>query len=480
VIGAALASAVLALGASYVTAAGRGALAALDLPVLARLAVTQFYLAVLMMVALLMGQEAAGRVTAVKQRQAEQRERNRLQTLARLGELLAAALTPEQIGQITAAQVGHDAGAEAMALGLINADGDAVQWVHMGGYPPAVVAHFGGGLSLTEPSAATEAVRTGTPVLIGNLADYQQRYPQTAHWLAASGAASLGAWPLIAGDRPIGVLELMWRQPQPLDAAQRAYASAVATMVTQAVIRAQIYVDEHARAAVLQAAVLPAHPGEVAGLKIAVCYQPAGMPAGGVGGDWWDAMALPKERNYLAVGDVVGHGLPAVEDMAQLRAAGRALAVQGLPPAQLLAELNIFTAHATHGQFATMTVAIFDSTTGTLHYGSAGHPPALLRRAHDGEVIRLGGGRGPVLGPLRDAAYAQDQLLITPGDILVIYTDGLVERRGEDIDTAISQAQQHLRGWAPDGSLHDSCNELTATVAVAPRHDDVCVLAIEF
>jgi hypothetical protein len=85
-------------------------------------------------------------------------------------------------------------------------------------------------------------------------------------------------------------------------------------MVGQGLVRAQVYADEHARAAVLQAAVLPSEPADVADLDVAVTYQPADGEHG-LGGDWYDVMALPKQRAYLAVGDVVGHGLPAVEDM---------------------------------------------------------------------------------------------------------------------------------------------------------------------
>jgi serine phosphatase RsbU (regulator of sigma subunit) len=166
----------------------------------------------------------------------------------------------------------------------------------------------------------------------------------------------------------------MWTRPQPLDAAQQAYASAVANMIAQALPRARRYADEHARAAALQAAVLPTHP-VVAGLEIAVCYQPADA-ARGLGGDWYDAMALPTNRTYLAVGDVVGHGLPAVEDMVQLRAAGRALAMQGLSPARLLAELNTLTRHASQGKYATMTVAV--STPRPAHCLTA--RPATRRR----------------------------------------------------------------------------------------------------
>jgi serine phosphatase RsbU (regulator of sigma subunit) len=160
-------------------------------------------------------------------------------------------------------------------------------------------------------------------------------------------------WPLHSGGAPIGVLLLGWGARQQLNVAQLAYISAVATMVSQALVRAKIYTDEHARAAVLHAAVLPTGPVDTARLDVCVTYEPADV-AQGLGGDWYDIMPLPENRTYFAVGDVVGHGLPAVEDMAQLRTAGRAFAHQGLPPAQLLAELNGFTRHASQGKFATM------------------------------------------------------------------------------------------------------------------------------
>jgi serine phosphatase RsbU (regulator of sigma subunit) len=174
----------------------------------------------------------------------------------------------------------------------------------------------------------------------------------------------------------------------------------------------------------------------------------------------------------------VGHGLPAVEDMAQLRSAGRAMALQGLPPAQLLAELNTFTAHASHGKFATMAVAVFDPHAGTLSYGSAGHPPALLRRARDGKVVRLVDGHGPVLGPIRDATYTEGQVRLEPGDVLVMYTDGLIERPGRDIETGISGAQRLIERWDADTAVTEGCRQLTETLAMPPRKDDVCVVVV--
>lgn len=476
VIGAALAGAVLAFSVNYMTATGHGPFRELNLAPPSRLALTQAFVAVIVLVAMLIAQEAAGRVAAIRQREAERRERDRLQTLAQLAQQLSAALTPRQIGDAVVAHLVNDAGPQALTLGLLSPDGTRLQWVRMAGYPQPVVARFGEGVPLDDTTAATEAVRTGKPVVIGDPDEYRRRYPGNVEMLEHSGAAAVMNWPLTSGVNPIGVLGLMWQQPQPLDAAQLAYTSAVATMVGQALVRAQVYADEHARAAVLQAAVLPSEPADIVGLDLAVSYEPADAEHG-LGGDWYDVMSLPKQRTYLAVGDVVGHGLPAVEDMAQLRSAGRAMALQGLAPAQLLAELNTFTAHVSHGRFATMTVAVFDPLAGALSYGSAGHPPALLRRS-DGQVIRLVDAHGPVLGPIRDATYTEGQVMLEPGDILVMYTDGLIERRGRDIETGITQAQKLIADWRPDGVLADACRHLTESLALPPRDDDVCVIAV--
>lgn len=477
VIGAALAGAVVAFTVNYMTGTGHGAFKELDIAQPVRLAATQVFIAVMVLVAMLIGQEAAGRVAAVTAQETERRERDRLQILAQLAQRLSAALTPSQIGDEMVKQLYNDAGAQAVALGLVTSDGHKLEWVKTAGYPRLVHDKFAGGVSLDDHTAATEAVRTGRPVVIGDSTEYHRRYSDNADLMALTGAEALVNWPLTSGARQIGVLSMMWTRAQPLDAAQLAYISAVATLVGQGLVRAQVYADEHARAAVLQAAVLPTEPVDVADLDVAVSYEPADGEHG-LGGDWYDVMPLRKEQTYLAVGDVVGHGLPAVEDMAQLRSAGRAMALQGLPPAQLLAELNTFTAHASHGRFATMAVAVWDPAAGAMAWGSAGHPPALLRRSRDGQVVRLVDGHGPVLGPIRDATYTESQVPLEPGDILVMYTDGLVEGRGRDLETGISKAQRLIQGWGSETVLADGCRQLTEMLALRPRQDDVCVVIV--
>lgn len=478
-LGAALSGAVVAILANMMTTHGHGILAGMEVQDGTRVILTQVFVATIVVVAMLIAQEASARVNAVQERELERRERMRMESLAGLAQRLSAALTPHDIGESLTAYLLNEAGATSLNLGLLSPDGRDLNWVVMQGYPQVVVDEFAGSVEMSERTVATDAARSGQPVIIHDSAEYAAAYPAKAHWVRMSGSESVVGWPLTSGGAPIGALLLAWSAPQSLNTAQLAYISTAASMVGQALVRSKVYADEHARAAVLQSAVLPSGPADVPGLDVCVTYEPADV-AQGLGGDWYDVMALPKDRTYLAVGDVVGHGLPAVEDMAQLRSAGRALAHQGMPPALLLGELNGFTRHASQGKFATMAVAIFDSAAGVLTYCVAGHPPPFLRRAATGEVSRLTDARGPVLGPMHKATYTEGELHIDPGDILVMYTDGLVERHGIDIEKGMALAQEIIAGWNGNTVLTESCELLQDQLAPPPRADDVCIIAVRF
>jgi integral membrane sensor domain MASE1/GAF domain-containing protein len=416
-------------------------------------------------------------------REAERRERQRLQTLAELARLLSAALTPADIGQIVTSHVRSDAGAHGVGVGVISDDGRHLEWITAGVVaerpegPAASATLASTSLSIRDP--ATDAARTGRPVILRSAGEYQAQYPRDAGMQAAPVPASFLGWPLTVGARTCGVLALMWSEPQPLDQSQLAFASTIASVVAQGIVRARKYADEQAIASVLQQAVVPKAAAGIPGLDLGACYQPA-APGQAVGGDWYDAMELPKGLIYLAVGDVVGHGLAAAEDMTQLRNAGRALAIQGLRPGRLLAELSTLTGLVTHGKFATMSVAVLDPADSSVAYASAGHPPMLVRRAADGQVARLEGATGPALGAFDGVSYAVGSTLLGPDDVLLMYTDGLIERRGEDIDEGIGRLEQQLGGWpAPPGApLASLCGQLTAALTEQAQYDDVCVLAI--
>ena len=228
-------------------------------------------------------------------------------------------------------------------------------------------------------------------------------------------------------------------------------------------------------AQVLRSAAHPEAPANVPGMEYEAFYR-AAEGVDGLGGDWYSVLPVGANQIYLAVGDVVGHGLPAVEDMAQLRSAGNAYAHQGLRPGELLTELNRFAGHVTGGEFATTLVALLDQPAGTLTYASAGHPPALLRRADTGTMVRLDRANGPVLGPIDDVTYSDATVTVRPGDVVVLYTDGLVEHRHRQVGVGIDHLERVLAAWPPEALL--DCEALAADVAPWTHPDDVCLVAV--
>lgn len=475
-LGAALAGGVVAFVAAVVSA--REASNQYEgLSPFAYVTLDQLFIAVAITVALVVAQEASARTQAVQEREIERRERIQLEGLSHLAQQLSAALTPEDISKALKNHVITEAGAQGVSLGLLSPDEHLV-WVAAPGYPQNVRETFSSRTGLDAPLLATDVVRTGLPVMIRSQPEYEDRYGASVRWLRMSGTHSIGGWPLTGGGKPFGALVVIWEEPQGFDVAQVAYLSAVTTLVSQALVRARVYADEHARAAVLQSALVPGNPGDTGDLDVCVVYEPADVVEG-LGGDWYDVLSLPDGRMYFAVGDVLGHGLPAVEDMAQLRTAGRTLAFHGLSPGLLLAALNDFTRHASQRRFATMAVAIYDVASGELTYCSAGHPPALLRRAR-GEMVRLSENPGAVLGPLAETDYVEDTVRVRCDDILVMYTDGLVERRGVDINAGISAAERMIAEWDVESGLAGKCGVLRETLCPEPRNDDVCMIAVRF
>jgi integral membrane sensor domain MASE1/GAF domain-containing protein len=336
-------------------------------------------------------------VERARLRQAERDERERIETLSTLTRHLAAALTPDAIGEMVSDRVRSPVGgADGLSLGVVNADRTVLEWIGIVGYSEAVLAQITD-LPLGEKTAATDAAKTGQPVIIRNAAEYAERYPGPRAAAVSAEEASWLIWPLTVGKATVGCIVLMWKRPQEFQPGQLAFIAAVADLVAHALVRARIYADQHAIATVLQRAVMPKMTAPIPGLDIGACYRQAGTNWV-IGGDWYDALALPAGRAYITVGDVAGHGISAAEDMTQIRNAGRALAIAGYQPARLLSELRRLTAAATNGQFATMTVAVLEADASRITYASAGHPPLLIRRAQTGIVETLPSADGPPLG----------------------------------------------------------------------------------
>jgi serine phosphatase RsbU (regulator of sigma subunit) len=231
--------------------------------------------------------------------------------------------------------------------------------------------------------------------------------------------------------------------------------------------------EERASVAMLQTAVLPVLTS-IDGTEIAAVYLPAGTE-GKVGGDWFDALALPDGRLYLAVGDVAGHGLTAASAMAQARNALRGCAFAGLGPAAVCDVVSGLYRATNPGSFATCLVAVLAADRSSMTWCRAGHPPPA-RRPPGAPAELLEGDPGPPLGVGDD--YRAWDTPVRPGDTIVLYTDGLVERPGEHLDVGFRRLLDAI-GGASGGSVDQLCDQLVDALGVATaRRDDVCVLAV--
>lgn len=237
--------------------------------------------------------------------------------------------------------------------------------------------------------------------------------------------------------------------------------------------------DEHELAGRLQRIILPIPKGpiELPGLKVAVRYLPAGQE-GLVGGDWYHAAELGDGSVLLAVGDVAGHGTPAATTMAQLRHALRALAVTTTEPAELLRHLNRLTCDLqrdTPELSATAVIARFDPMSRRLVWAQAGHPPPLLSRA--GRTAPLGRPQGTMLGVVDDAHYQTATLDLRIGDLLMLYTDGLVEHRRRGVDDGMASVMAAM-DEAVAASPQQPLGRLLSRLRQANPDDDTCILAV--
>ncbi|MET8327569.1 SpoIIE family protein phosphatase [Streptomyces sp. NPDC005181] len=228
-------------------------------------------------------------------------------------------------------------------------------------------------------------------------------------------------------------------------------------------------------AVTLQRSLLPQELEQPDDLRIAATYQPGGTDAA-VGGDWYDVITLGAGRTALVIGDVMGRGVRAAAVMGQLRTAVRAYARLDLPPHEVLQLLDGLAAEIDASQIATCAYAVHDPNEGRLVYASAGHLPILVRD-EDGAVHRAEDPTGPPLGT-GGWIHTSGTIALPPGSTAVLYTDGLVERRSEDIDEGVAALERALSG--AKGSPQVVCDRLIRSLGVTAEHDDdVAVLVVQ-
>jgi PAS domain S-box-containing protein len=226
---------------------------------------------------------------------------------------------------------------------------------------------------------------------------------------------------------------------------------------------------EHRIADELQQSLLPPRSFDPDRLAVATYYR-AGAEGTRVGGDWYDVIELPRGRTALVIGDVMGRGVHAAAVMGQLRAAVRAYARLDLPPCEVLGHLDGVVQDLDADQIVTCVYAVYDPADGTLTYANAGHLPPVLAGAGDAVLDDAG---GPPLGS-GSVAPVEGSVRLTPGTLVVLYTDGLVERRDRDLQSGIDALGTVLREAGEDIAVLPAT--LVERLAPGAPDDDVAIL----
>lgn len=307
---------------------------------------------------------------------------------------------------------------------------------------------------------------TREPVIVDDLS----RDPGLGADLGGQGTSSVLAVPLLLDGSVMGALIVGSLFSRTFTAADASLLQVAADRTALAIERARLFEREHRIATQLQRALLPDGLPSVPGLRLAARYLPGGAGTE-VGGDWYDALALPGGRLALVMGDVAGRGVAAAATMGQLRSALRAYALDDVGPGQVLARLNRFQLLLGPDSMATAVLLELDPVAGTARYANAGHPPPVLIGA-DGEPHYLDGARSAPLGALEDGRFAEAEIELAPGSTVVLYTDGLVERRGRSLEEGFTRLRDTLRSGEPDPEA--LCEAiLGGTLGAATSDDDV-------
>ncbi|MER5309340.1 SpoIIE family protein phosphatase [Streptomyces sp. NPDC002773] len=282
----------------------------------------------------------------------------------------------------------------------------------------------------------------------------------------------VAAEPLLDGETVTGCVGVY----QDVSASRRTELALTATFDHLNAVRDQADV-RHQLALQLQRAIVPEVPAlqELpGGLVAASRYRPAAEEYQ-VGGDWYDVLPLPSGKVLVAVGDIAGHGIDSVTGMVALRNAQRALAFTGRGPGQLLGWLNEVTLRTGGGSTATAVCALYDPEDGELVWSSAGHLPLLLLR--DGRATLLDPPQDILLGATASSRYQERRTALRPGDTLLLYTDGLVERRHDGLGTGLGLLVAAAEELAAEEDLEQLVDGLLGMVT-GDTDDDTSVVAV--
>lgn len=380
---------------------------------------------------------------------------------------LTEAVTARQVSVVVTEELLPAFGGRQLAIYLLNERHLYLAWET--GFPKGFLDRFDG-VSLAAHLPGVETLTTGRPIFFESMQHLAAAYPGIPLDADVGARAFL---PLIASGRPVGSCILGFDHPRGFSPEERTVLTALAGLIAQSLRRAQRYDTESALARGLQNALLPHRLPVLEHVDTAGRYL-AGTQGMDVGGDWYDV--IETERGLaLVIGDVQGHGVAAAATMGQLRSAVRAFALSGHDPQEVVSGTNRLLIDLDPGQIASCCYVVLDPVTGRTQAVRAGHPQPLLRHPdRTTEVLDLPG--GIVLGVAPRASYPVSDLLLDPGAILALFTDGLVEHAGTDIDLGIERLRSTIeRADLP--SLADMADLVIREAKQEPdRPDDIALL----
>ncbi|MFJ2648092.1 SpoIIE family protein phosphatase [Streptomyces sp. NPDC087420] len=387
---------------------------------------------------------------------------------------LAASLTEavgvEDVVELIADQIVSAFDAEAVALATLQEGRLRIIGSH--GFGPDLLERFDA-MHVSGLSPGSLVARTGTASFFATRDELAEAFPEVIS------RTRKGAWaflPLIASGRTVGVCLLAYDKPHPFPDEERAALTSLAGLIAQALDRGRLYDAKHRLAQGLQEGLLPQRLPGVTGLDVTGRYLPAtyGMD---IGGDFYDLIRLDDTTVAAVIGDVEGHNVTAAALMGQVRTAVHAYATAGAAPGEVLARTNRLLADLAPDLSTSCLYVQVDLAAHRARLVTAGHPPPLLY-APDGHAETIPLPAGVLLGVDSGATYETVDVALPPGSLLMMFTDGLVECPGVDMDEAVRDVARRL-ARSEERSLDALADNLLLPGPCGPiRNDDIALLLL--
>ncbi|SDJ96036.1 Serine phosphatase RsbU, regulator of sigma subunit [Nonomuraea maritima] len=358
---------------------------------------------------------------------------------------------------------------DVQALALITVEGGRLLVSATRGFSKAVIDDLE--YQHPAPPVSSELIRTGTAAFFSDWDELRRAYPDAIR-------GDMRAWaflPLITSGRPFGICVLAYDRPHAFSTEERASLTALAGLIAQAFERARLYDAKHSLATCLQSNLLPHTLPSVPGLEVAARYVPA-TPGMDIGGDFYDLIRLDDSLVAAVIGDVQGHDMSAAALMGQVRTAVRAHAAADARPGEVLAHTNQLLSGLARDRFTSCLYVLLNLRRHTACLASAGHLPPML--GVPGEPTRvIETTPGLLLGIEPTAEYVTTTVPLPPDSVLALYTDGLIEVPGVQLDESIGRLTRRFAP-TPDGPLPELADSLIEPAVLDKRMDDIALLLL--